>query len=51
MKCKKGKKLLHEWTVRVQNAPTPDIAYYIMFSPRDYDKHAKRCKTCGKGKK
>lgn len=45
MKCKKGKKLLHEWANQVKNASMNEWQS-IMFGKREYDKHAKRCKIC-----
>ena len=51
MKCKIGKRLIHEWVMSIEQAgKEPKQWQPVMFGVRKFDKHKLKCKTCG-GKK
>lgn len=50
MKCKTGKRLIHQWAEQVRTARM-DNWESIMMGNREYDKHKRKCKVCGKDRK
>jgi hypothetical protein len=44
-RCKTGLRLLKHWAQRVQNA-TMGTWQQVMFEPRAYDRHVKKCSKC-----
>lgn len=49
-RCKTGARLFRKWKIKFESIPATNRPEWenVLFGSREYDKHAKNCKVCGK---